>query len=332
MHRGIIFATLAGLLLIALLVAQQGLLGVGRAVASVGWGIVLVVLVHILQMVFSGMAWQVLLRHRQAPGVITFIRIRWIREAVSNMLPMTQIGGEFISVRLLALRGTGGGLAGASVVVDLSMEVITQFAFTLLGLAIVMVDGQSAEAIHWALAGVIVMAPALIAFLLAQRYGLFRLIERLCGFIADKSSLLDAGAAAGLHDEIQALYRNPRLLLNAFNLHLLSWLLGTLEVWVILYFLGIPVSLAEALVIESLGQAVRSAAFIVPGGYGVQEGGYMLIGAFYGLPAETGLALSLVKRVREIILGIPGLLDWQIFEGKRLWPGKAVAAPSENGN
>ena len=82
----------------------------------------------------------------------------------------------------------------------------------------------------------------------------------------------------------------------------------------------------------SLGQAVRSAAFIVPGGYGVQEGGYMLIGAFYGLPAETGLALSLIKRVREIILGIPGLLDWQIFEGKRLWPGKAVATPSENGH
>lgn len=332
MHRGIIIATLGGLLLIALLVAQQGLVGIGQAVASVGWGIVLVVLIHILQMIFSGMAWQVLLRHRPVPGAFTFIRIRWIREAVSNMLPMTQIGGEIIGVRLLVLRGIGGGLAGASVVVDLSMEVITQFVFTLLGLALVVVDGQSVEAIHWAVAGVIVMAPALIGFLLAQRYGLFRLIERLCGFIADKSSLLDADAAAGLHDEIQVLYRNPRLLLNAFNLHLLSWLLGTLEVWVILYCIGVPVSLAEALVIEALGQAVRSAAFIVPGGYGVQEGGYMVIGAFFGLPTETGLALSLVKRVREIILGIPGLLDWQIFEGKRLWPGKVMPAQSENGD
>ncbi len=331
MQRSIVVATLAGLFLIGLLVAQQGLVGVGQAVASAGWAILLVVLIHALQTIFSGMAWQVLLSHRPIPSVLNFIRFRFIREAVSNLLPMTQIGGEFISIRLLVLKKVSGGLASASVVVDLSMEVITQFVFTLLGLAILLIGGQSSEAIHWALAGVIVMAPAVIAFLLAQRYGLFRGIERLCEFIAERTNLLDANAAAGLHDEIQALYKNPRLLVGAFNLHLLSWLLGSIEVWVILWAIGVPVSLAEAMVIESLGQAVRSAAFIVPGGYGVQEGGYMLIGTFFGLPTETGLALSLVKRVREVILGLPGLLDWQILEGKRLWRGRQAPLGPENG-
>ena len=332
MRRGIIIATLAGLLLAALLVAQQGLAGFGEALTRVGWWILLIVVIHGFQMLLSGMAWQSLLEPRRAPGAVTFCRLRWVREAISNLLPMTQIGGEFIAVRLLALRGLGSALAGASVVVDLSIEALTLLVFSLLGLAILLVGGQSAEALHWALAGVIILAPALAGFVLAQRYGLFRVIERLCTVIAGRSGLLHAGAVAGLHEAIQELYQHPRRLLNAFNLHLLSWLAGSLEVWAILWVLGVPVSLAEALVIESLGQAIRSAAFIIPGGYGVQEGGFILIGVWLGLPPGIGLSVSLLKRVREIILGLPGLLDWQIFEGKRLWPGKPLALRSGSGD
>ncbi|MDQ2694335.1 MAG: TIGR00374 family protein, partial [Pseudomonadota bacterium] len=100
---------------------------------------------------------------------------------------------------------------------------------------------------------------------------------------------------------------------------LLAWLLGAGEVWLGLYFLGYPVGLLEAVLLESLGQAVRSAAFAVPGALGVQEGGYMLLGGVLGLSPEAGLALSLVRRVRELLLGIPALLAWQAAEGRWLW-------------
>lgn len=94
---------------------------------------------------------------------------------------------------------------------------------------------------------------------------------------------------------------------------------GGVRIWLILHFLGVSLGAREALVIESLSQVVRSVAFAVPGALGVQEGGFMLIGAIYGLSPQTALALSLAKRVREIILGVPGLLAWQWLEGRRWW-------------
>ncbi|MEI9890272.1 MAG: hypothetical protein WDN45_06275 [Caulobacteraceae bacterium] len=69
--------------------------------------------------------------------------------------------------------------------------------------------------------------------------------------------------------------------------------------------------------IESLLFAARNAAFIVPSGLGVQEGVYALVGPLFGLPAEAALALSLLKRGRDLAIGVPVLLSWQLAEGKR---------------
>ena len=67
------------------------------------------------------------------------------------------------------------------------------------------------------------------------------------------------------------------------------------------------------------GYAVRATGFLVPGALGIQEGGFMMLAALVGIPAQLGLALSLARRVREMMLGVPALLAWQFFEGRRLW-------------
>jgi uncharacterized membrane protein YbhN (UPF0104 family) len=84
-----------------------------------------------------------------------------------------------------------------------------------------------------------------------------------------------------------------------------------LETWVAMRALGIEAGLAEALVIESLGQAVRSAGFFIPGALGVQEGGYVLICALFGILPDKAIALVLVRRLRDIILGVPGVISWR---------------------
>ena len=66
-----------------------------------------------------------------------------------------------------------------------------------------------------------------------------------------------------------------------------------------------------ALVIESLGEAIRTVAFPIPAALGVQEGGLVLLGGLFGLTPDVSVALSLAKRVRELGLGIPGLVVWQ---------------------
>jgi hypothetical protein len=66
---------------------------------------------------------------------------------------------------------------------------------------------------------------------------------------------------------------------------------------------------------------LRSIAAPVPAAIGVQEWGYAMLAPLFGLPAEMGLAVSLLKRAREIVLGVPALLYWQSIEGRAAMRG-----------
>src|SRR5699024_7509642 len=132
-----------------------------------------------------------------------------------------------------------------------------------------------------------------------------------------------AGGADALDTSIIHLYKQRWRMLVSFSWMFFGWLLGTGEVWLALHFLGHPVNLVEALMVESLAQAAKGAAFLVPGAIGVLEGGYIILSGLIGLPASAGLALALIRRLRELSLGIPGLLIWQLVEGKRLWRRRA---------
>ncbi len=327
--RGMWFAALAGLALAGLLIAHQGMADVLTTVAGIGWGLLPVLLVHVVQLILSGLAWRALFRGGPSPPVATLVWARWIRESVNSMMPMTLVGGDVIGIRLLALAGVRGALAGASVVVDLTIEAGTQCLFTLLGIGLILLQGQGGRAVQWPAVALMIMVPAVALFIVAQQRGMLRIVETGVGKFIARWSSLRAIAVDGLHSSARAMYRNPRALANACYFHLLSWLAGTVEVWLILNSFGAPVSLQEALVIESLGQGIRSAVFLVPGAFGVQEGGYMVLTSIYGLPLEVGLALSLVKRVRELVLGLPGLLIWTVTEGRGIVPATPPTPPHE---
>ena len=320
MKKGMLIVACIGLLLTGLLIASLNPADVLAAVVKISWGIIPVLLIHIFQVVLSGLGWQVFFRDSSYRGTpFSIIFFRWLREAINNMVPITQIGGEIISIRLLILRGMQGGEAGATIVLDLTMEVVSQFLFTLLGLLLVLHAGYNGPVLEWIIIGLAVSVPVIITFFLAQNRGLFRLLENMLEGLVARTSFLSANPVTGMHEYIQLLYRRKSDLVKACFLHLLSWAGGTFEIWIIMYFIGWPVTLAEAFVLESLGQAVRSAAFFIPAGLGVQEAGYLLFGMIYHLPPEVGLALSLVKRLREILLGLPGVLAWQLLEGKQAW-------------
>jgi uncharacterized membrane protein YbhN (UPF0104 family) len=101
-----------------------------------------------------------------------------------------------------------------------------------------------------------------------------------------------------------------------------TWAAGAVEVWVALWALGLRPSFAHAYTLESLSQGIRSALFFVPGTLGFQEGGYLLVGRLLGISAQGSLALSLIRRVRELAWGISGLFAWHYLEGRRLWSGR----------
>jgi putative membrane protein len=236
--------------------------------------------------------------------------------SINGLLPVAQVGGEFVRARLLARSGTPAPTAGASVVVDLTAGLVTQIAFAALGIVLLVQQlGHTGELLDLTV-GLALFGLLLLAFALGQRRGLFALlarpVERLARGPAWRALI---GNAAALDAEVALRYRRPRALALCAAWRALGWLAGGVEIWLAFLVLGQPVGLAEAIVLESIGQAARSAGFLIPGGLGVQEGGILISGVWLGLAPEVVLAAALLKRARELVYGVPGLIAWSCLDG-----------------
>lgn len=248
---------------------------------------------------------------------------------MNSLLPAGQIGGPVLMVRHLAQRGTRMADAAAAVTVSTTMQALAQMAFALIGIAAFSLYATHESVAYLrtpALIATGVLGALAVAFYAAQRRGLFgrglRLASKLLG-PRDWSSL--ATRADAIDDAVGALYRDRAKVAKTFALSLAGWIVGTAEVWLALHFLGHPVSWLDALLLESVGQAIRGAAFAIPGSLGAQEGGYLLLAPLVGLPPDAALALSLAKRARELALGLPGLLYLHFSE--RNWQRRRAPQP-----
>lgn len=326
---------LAGFALLFGLIAYHGAGEVFSAVAVVGWGLLLVVAYRIVPMLADTLGWHALLPRPHRLPLLEMLRLRWIGDAINTLLPVAQVGGEFVRAKLLHRGGISGPMASASVVVDLTAAVLTQIGFALLGVALLLYHGGTGHAGDVALGvavGIGIFSALLLGFYLAQRAGLFESLARGLERVARSGEWMSlVGSATRLDNAVTRLYRRRQRFWVACAWRFLYWFLGAGEVWLAMFLLGHPVTPLEALVLESLGSAVRAGAFAVPGGLGVQEGGYILFGSLLGVDGETALAVSLVKRVRELAVGLPGLLVWQLGEGHRLLRHRAKSADASSG-
>jgi glycosyltransferase 2 family protein len=314
---------LAGLALATALFVWQGIGPVAAAFAAAGFGILWASLAHIPSMALNARAWQILLPGRRRGSLALYLWAVWLREAVNGLLPVARIGGEVVTARLLMRAGLAPAKAVASLVVDMTVSLASQFAFTLLGLALLAVRGSTGDVARTVAVGLLVAVPLLGVLVLVQRVGLFTLLARL--FRAVFGDRFDAlvGGAVPLDRAVRRLYRRRAAVLACFAWQLAGWAAGALEIWLALRFLGHPVPILDALVVEAVIQALSSGAFIVPGALGVQEGGFLVIGGLVGLEAETALALALARRARDIIVFVPALVAWQLGAGRR-----ALARPA----
>jgi uncharacterized membrane protein YbhN (UPF0104 family) len=161
----------------------------------------------------------------------------------------------------------------------------------------------------WVSGGLVLTTLGVIGFVAAQRLGLLRLVEALLERLARTWPALAAWSMEGLHAQLMRRQADHSAITRAVALHSVSWALGSAEVWLALWALGHAVSVRDSFVIESLAMAARSAGFAVRGGVGVQEGGFVLVCGLFGVPAEAALALSVLKRLREVVVGVPALLQ-----------------------
>lgn len=311
-HRVAFPGFAVGVALFTILVARQGVREVLAALSVEGWGLLIVALFHLAPMSLDAAGWWIVLPPRERPGIGAALFARWVGESVNGLLPAMQIGGNIAKARVLARHGVDGVLAGASVVVDVTLVMLSQIAFTVVGLLVLLAWVGGRGVAPAAVVGLGLSVTALLGFAGAQRFGIFSTGLRILARVRPAGGSGLAPNAAALDACVTALYAARGRVLGAWLLHLISWVVGVGEVWFALRFLGHPVDLLSATILESLTQAVRGAAFAVPGALGIQEGGLLLLGTTLGIAPDTALALSLTKRVREITLGLPGLVAWQL--------------------
>ena len=307
-------AWLIGLGLVAGLIAMQSLGDITRALTVAGWSVALVGLAHLGTLLADTLGWRALFPRPRRPPLGSMMVKRWIGASVNGLLPVAQIGGELVRARLLARAGVAGPIAGASVVVDLTAGLVTQALFMALG--IVLYLGQRQAGAGWLLhlaGGLALFCALLIGFGWAQRRGLFlrlaRILERATRGRGWRGLV---GSAAALDREIAARYADRLGLSLCACWRFLGWLWGSVEIWLALWLLGHPIGPVEAVILESMGQALRSAGFALPGGLGAQEGGIVAGALVLGIVPDLALAVALIKRARELAYGVPGLLAWSL--------------------
>jgi glycosyltransferase 2 family protein len=311
-----VIAALIGLAVMAALVAVFGAGAVIHSLLAVGWrGFAAICFVHLVLIVVMGIAWGGLV-----PGAPTWVFLwgRLVRDAGSEVLPLSPVGGCVLGARALSLAGVPGAIAAASTIVDLTLEFLAKLAYTGLGLLLLVGLWPGSRIAVPLTVGLGVASLAGAGFVAAQQrsFGLFDRLTRILGHgWAERAA---AGAAA-LDHALGRIYQRKTGLWAGFLLHLACWIAGALEAWIALRLAGAPLPFATVLVIESLLYAIRTLAFAIPNAVGVQEGAYVLIGASFGLTPEMALALSLLKRARDLTIGLPALGVWQMVEGGRLW-------------
>jgi putative membrane protein len=303
-----------GLALLLGLLCFYGVDDIARLVAAIGWGLALIVGLRFAKVAGAAEAWSYLFPRGARMPLGMLYGLRLVREGVNTLLPVAQVGGEFVGARLASHSGLSLGEAGASIAVDLLSQACTQAVFTIAGLVVLASLGSAPALVREIALALLALIPGLVGFFAVQRFGGFGWVERQFAKIAERIGWLSVGKMPDLDANLKRLYRDRRALAKNAGLHLVLWFAGSAEIYVALKCLGEAVSWSEATVIESLALALRSATFVMPASLGVQEGAMIAICAVFGLSAPIALAVSLSKRLAEIVVGVVGLMIWQIFE------------------
>ncbi len=311
-------AALVGLALGTALVGWFGFHRVLAGVFRVGFGgLALLVFCQLCLFVILGIAWWTLMPRRPAVGILIWARM--VRDASANCLPFSAVGGFVLGARAATLHGVTWAMASASTVADVTSEFLTQLVFAAAGLGLLVAWRPASR---YALPFAIAIAVGILggAGFLALQRGAAPFARRLGRRLSARWVIGLMARLELLQGELMPIYRRPGRYSVASALHLLGWVASGIGGWVIMRLVGARIGLPAALAIEGLLQVSLTAAFAVPGFAGVQEAVYVGLGGVFGLTPDMAIAVSLVRRARDVVVGVPILLVWQLIEARHLRP------------
>jgi putative membrane protein len=317
MRIGLVACGMAGVGLFTYLLFDSDLPKVFATVAQAHWGILALLAFHNLPLLLDAFSCRALFPPRRRPTAWMLFWTRWIGESLNILLPAAQVGGDIVRARLLMKRGVPGSIAVAAQLGDLTTTVAAQFLFTIAGLITLasIAPGSASKAAM--ITTIVIGCAALVGFYVVQRWGIFRLLHKVAERMAHSHAWREVGKnAAAMQREVDGMYSRWRGVLKSLCWSCASWGCGIVEMYLMLWALGLPAHWTHAFVLEAAGQGARAMLFMIPAGLGVQEGTYVLVGGAIGITAEGAMAISLLRRARELSFGIPALLAWPFVEGR----------------
>ncbi len=313
---GVALALLAGIVAAVYVVWSVGFDPVFAAIARAGVGGLALLCLYALAVFISlAFAWFTLLPPQQRIALSALYAARLVRDSIAEISPFSPVGGMVAAARLVVLKGMNASYAAASVAADATTEAMAQVVFLAFGLGV-----GFAQFRH--LQGSGPLSEAMLAVLLLAVPGIALLIflqKKGAGFAEKIAARFFPQAKAGVsfRKAIEEMYESRARLALSSALHLLAWVGAGGGTYIAFRLVGGHINLWNAVALEALLCTLRSIAAPVPAAIGVQEWGYAMLAPLFGLPAEMGVAVSLLKRAREIVLGIPALLYWQAVESRK---------------
>src|ERR1700730_121375 len=318
---------IAGAILFTFLLIREGAQDVIRAVAEAGWWLAVITGFHLIPLFLDSFEWWILFPRKNGTRLRTIYWIRWMGESVSNLVPAAQVGGDIVRTRLAVLYGVPIPVATAATVADITVSVFVQTFFTVLGLILLIFSTGRTNLMLPTLAGAPLAIGAVAGFYALQRLGMFRLFGAIVTrWATDPKWRSLAGKGGEIDQALRKVYVRKGAIATCSTVTMLSFVVGSAEVWMGLHAVGVPASFDRALILESVGQGVQTVLCLVPGALGVREGGYIVVGGLLGIPGDAAFALALIRRVRELAIGLPGLLVWQFVEGGHFWRSRGLRA------
>jgi len=311
-----------GVLLLGAVVAEIDLAEVGVQVAKVGYGILVLVGIYFVAFAIDSFSWQMTIRGIPLNGLWAhrIWKLRMVGESFNSVIPAGGMGGEPVKAAMLKTHyGINLRDGAASLILAKTINMIALVIF-LIGGFVLMIEGHALPRLYEYIAGagLLALAVGVFLFFVIQRLSITSLtgtwlsqwrigwrIESVLHHIHD------------MDERLVEFYTQTRgRFAGALFLALANWMLGVVEIYYALVFLGNSVTWAEAWVIEAVAQMVRTGAFFIPAAIGVQEGAFLLVcGAITG-SAPIGVAVSVIRRIREVIWIIWGFAIGALFSIK----------------
>ena len=310
---GRLAVALIGLLLLAHLVRRAGPARLLEGIASVGWGLALVIALAGLAHAVRTCAWRLTIDTSHRPSFLRMFAMRLVSEAAGQVGVFGQVFGDTWRIARL-----GAELPLASRITSVALD----RALYTLSSTIVTIAGVTSVAFllplpgKWALyakifASILVGSVCLAVIAVRRRWpvitGTAGAMSRLGGigrWVERKREAIQA-----VEDKLlDFFHHSPGAFRASFALQVAGHAAAILEVYLILRLMGRPAGIFSALAIEGLTKLVNVIGMINPGNAGTYEGGNMLFARLLAMSGTAGLTLALIRRVRALFWASVGAI------------------------